>query len=133
MSRKKISTKIHSYITAKFPKEIYDPKRNIPSLLVSSSPLKQSLSTSFYKNSIFKRFYSFIYRGGREGERERNINVWLPLSCPLVGTRPATQAHALTGNGTGDPLVGRQALNPLSHTSQGYLLCILILREEFHF
>ena len=32
---------------------------------------------------------------------------------------PATQACTLTGNGTGDPLVHRPALDPLSHTSQG--------------
>ena len=56
---------------------------------------------------------------GREGERERNINVWLPLTHPLLGTWPATQASALTGNPTVNPLVCRPALNPLSHTSQG--------------
>ena len=50
---------------------------------------------------------------------EKNINVWLPLEQPLLGTRPATQACALTGNRTGDPLVRRPALSPLSHTSQG--------------
>ena len=36
---------------------------------------------------------------------------------PLLGTRPATQACALTGNQTRDPLVCRPALNALSHTS----------------
>ena len=51
--------------------------------------------------------------------RDRNINVWLPLTHPPLGTWPATQAHALTGNRTGDPLVRRSVLNPLSHTSQG--------------
>ena len=45
--------------------------------------------------------------------------MWLPLTWPPVGTWPATQACALTGNGTSDPLVCRPALNPLSHTSQG--------------
>ena len=30
--------------------------------------------------------------------RERNINVWLPLTCPQLGTWPTTQACALTGN-----------------------------------
>ena len=64
--------------------------------------------------------YLFLERGGgREKERERNINVWLPLTCPLQGTLPATQACALTGNRSSDPLVGRPVLNPLSHTSQG--------------
>ena len=31
-------------------------------------------------------------------ERERNINVWLPLIHPPLGAWPATQACALTGN-----------------------------------
>ena len=56
---------------------------------------------------------------GREKERERNTNVWLPLACPQLGNWPATQACVLTGNQTTDPLVCRPALNPLSHTSQG--------------
>ena len=64
--------------------------------------------------------YLFLERGeGREKERERNINVWLPLTRPLLGTWPATQACALTGNQTCDLLVYRLALSPLSHTSQG--------------
>ena len=54
-------------------------------------------------------------------KRERNINVWLPLEHPLLGTWSATQACALTGNRTGDALVCRLAFNPLSHTSQGWL------------
>ena len=65
-------------------------------------------------------FYLFLERGeGKEKERDRNINVWLPLMRPLLGTQPETQACALTGNQTGDPLVHRPALNPLSYTSQG--------------
>ena len=48
-------------------------------------------------------------------EKEGNINVWLPLARPQVGTWPATQTCALTGNATGNPLVLRLALNPLSH------------------
>ena len=54
-----------------------------------------------------------------EKERERNISGWLPLVLLLLGTWPITQAHALTGNRTGDPLVCRPTLNPLGHTSQG--------------
>ena len=50
--------------------------------------------------------------------RERNINMQLPLTHPVLGTWPATQACALTGNPTCDPLVHRPALNPLSYTSQ---------------
>ena len=69
---------------------------------------------------LFFRFYLFLERGeGREKERERNTNVWLPLTCPQLGTWPTIQACALTGNQTSNTLVPRPALNPLSHTSQG--------------
>ena len=44
---------------------------------------------------------------------------YLSRAAPHRGTWPATQACALTGNQTGDPLVCRPALNPLSHTNQG--------------
>ena len=40
----------------------------------------------------------------------------------VAGTWPATQACALTGNRTGNPLVHRPVLNPLSHTSQGHCM-----------
>ena len=61
---------------------------------------------------------------------ERNI-YWLPLAHPLLGTWPATQAHALTGNRTGDPSVHRPMLNPLSYTSQGSFLNILKEKDGF--
>ena len=65
-------------------------------------------------------FILFLDTGvGREKERERNIKVWLSLTGPLLGTWPTTQACALTGNWTRDPLFCRLVLNPLSHTSQG--------------
>ncbi|XP_053769762.1 ras-related GTP-binding protein D isoform X3 [Desmodus rotundus] len=57
---------------------------------------------------------------GRKKEKERNINVWLPFTCPQQRTWPATQECALTGNRTSDPSACRQASGPLSHTSQGY-------------
>ena len=69
--------------------------------------------------------YLFLERGGREKERERNINVRLPLTCPLMGTWPTTQACALTGNRTSDPLIFRLALNSLKHTSQARTLFII--------
>ena len=93
-------------------------------------------------------FYLCLDRGeGREKERKRNINVWLPLMHLQPGTWPATQACALTGNQTRDPLVHRPSLNPLSYTSQGCLqvslfypysyffnphlrICLLILERE---
>ena len=66
-------------------------------------------------------FYLVLERGvGREEKGERNITVWLPLVYTRLGTWPAAQACALTGNQTRDPLVQRPALNLLRHTSQGY-------------
>ena len=69
------------------------------------------------KPKFFKDFINlFLERGeGREKERERNITVWLPPMCPSLGTWPATQACALTGN----PLVCRPTLCPLNYTIQG--------------
>ena len=64
--------------------------------------------------------------GGREKAKERNINVWLPLKRPLLGTWPATQACALAGNQTRDPLVSRPVLRPRSHTNQGSIVLIYI-------
>ena len=53
------------------------------------------LIVGFFKGFI----YLLLDTGeGSEKERERNINVWLPLVCPPLGTWPAAQACALTGN-----------------------------------
>ena len=50
--------------------------------------------------------YLFLERGKwREKERERNVNVWLPLAHPSLCTWPATQTWALTGNRICSPLV----------------------------
>ena len=78
------------------------------------------ISTYYF---FFKDFiYLFLEKeGGRRKERERNINAWLPLTHPLLGTWPETQACTLTGNWTSDPLVRRPGLNLLSHTSQSIL------------
>ena len=40
--------------------------------------------------------------------------MWLPVVHPLLGTWHITQAYALTGNRTCDPLVCRPTLNPLA-------------------
>ena len=75
----------------------------------------------------FKDFiYLFILEKVREGEREVEKHQCVVASCtPLLGIWPATQACALTGNQTSDPLVCRPVLNPLSHTSQGWLGSVL--------
>ena len=85
-------------------------------MLFSKHQLKHSLW--LMKKHSLKILFIYFYREGKE-RRERNINVWFPLTCPQLGSWPATQACALTGNWTDDPLVGRPALNPLSYTSQG--------------
>ena len=77
---------------------------------------------------IFLKISFIISRDKRrEGDRERNINVWLLLARPQLGTWPAIHAYALTGNWTCDPLVHRLALNPLSHTSQGYMFFLKLI------
>ena len=59
---------------------------------------------------------------------ERNIDVWLLLVCPLLGAWPTTQACALTGNQTGNPLVCHRLMpHPLSYTNQRALLSIRTL------
>ena len=74
---------------------------------------------SFFKKKDFT--YLFLEREeGRKKERERNTSVWLLFTCPQLGTWSATQACALTWNRTGDTLVCRPMLNPLTYTSQGY-------------
>ena len=87
--------------------------------MIGVCKLEQILSMIKSFHSFFLRFYLVIFRErGKEGERERNINVWLPFTRPLLGTWPTTQARALTGNQTRDPLVYRLALNALSHSGQ---------------
>ena len=67
-------------------------------------------NATFFKTTCILYLNDFIYlflerEEGREKERERNINVWLPLKWPSIGTWPATQACALTGTQTSDPFV----------------------------
>ena len=73
---------------------------------------------------FFTIFYLLIFRKrGKEGERkeEKYQSVVASHVPPHWGlsNRPTTQARALTGNQTGNVLVCRPVLNPLSHTSQG--------------
>ena len=71
---------------------------------------------------FFKILFIYFYREGKGG-RKRGKHQCVVASCtPPTGYLAATQACALTGNRTSDPLVCRLALNPLSHTSQGQSL-----------
>ena len=58
---------------------------------------RNSFITAYMELTLFILFL-FLERGKGGRKRKRNINVWLPLMRPLLGTWPATQAHALTGN-----------------------------------
>ena len=82
------------------------------------------LMNKWLKNNSYFFKKDFIYfqregKGRRKRGRATSMYDWLPLVRPLLGTWPVTQACALTGNRTGNPLVRRPALSPLSHTSQG--------------
>ena len=69
---------------------------------------------------FFLRFYLFIFREmGKEGEEGEKHQCVVASHTPPLGTWPATQACPLTGNQTGNPLVHRPVLNPLTHTSRG--------------
>ena len=114
-----------------------------PPRSVGPGPAFQGQEPEFLWGFFFLRFHLFIYRQkGREGqekEKEGNIDVWLPLARPPLGTWPTTQARALTGNRTSDPLVRRPALNPLSHTTRGRHLSlwrvknmVLVAPENIH-
>ena len=67
------------------------------------------IPVSLHGGNFFKKILFTIFREGKGGREGRNTSVWLPLVHPLLGTWPATQASALTGNRTSDPLVCRQA------------------------
>ena len=47
---------------------------------------------------LFRFYFYFLTEQGKEKKKERNINVWLPLMYPLLGTWLPTQARALAGN-----------------------------------
>ena len=63
----------------------------LPGPALAVSERSQASLTFIYS---FQRFYLFIFRErggeGREKERERNISVRLPLTCPSLGTWPPT-------------------------------------------
>ena len=71
------------------------------------SLLNNGSDTTFCESVFFKDFIFTLFLemgGGREKETGRNISVWLPLRCSLLGTWPTTQACAPARNWTSNPL-----------------------------
>ena len=94
---------------------------NVLAQLTTAFQLYHSPILCFY-------YYLFLDRGeGREKEGEKH-QCGLPFVRPQLGAWPATQACALTGNRTYNPLVCRPVLNPLSHTSQGYSAILINIK-----
>ena len=71
---------------------------------------------------VWSYFKDFIYLFLKREERERIVNMWLPLACHQLGTWPTTQTCVLTGNWTSNSLVHRPTFSPLSHIIQGWSL-----------
>ena len=82
-----------------------------------------------FLKKIFIYLFIFRERGREEKEREKNINMWLLLIYPPPGTWSVTQACALTGDRTSNPLVLQPALNLLSHTSQVSIVELFEVRK----
>ena len=77
-------------------------------------------------------FYLFIFKilfMFREGERDRNINVWLPLTHSLLGTQPTTQACAPDREYNQRPF-GLQAGTKSTESHQLGLFSLLLEREK---
>ena len=97
--------------------------RYVPWLGIEPATLCFSCQHSIHRATPARVIYLFWEREeGREKERERNTMCkryidWLPLAHPQLGTWPATQVCALTGNQTGDLLVCSIMLSALSHTT----------------
>ena len=69
---------------------------------LNSDPQTYKILGKIYKDTCNKDITGVFFKlllifreetGGRE--TKRNIDVWLPVTCPLLGTWPATQACAL--------------------------------------
>ena len=81
---------------------------------------------------FFKDFiYLFLERGeGSKKETERNINVWLPLMHPLLGTWPATQACALIGNMNRQPFALQSGAQSTEPHQPGHNIPMFLVRYE---
>ena len=89
-----------------------------PYASTTAFPLPQFCGELFFFLDFIYLFLERVER--KEKERERNISVWLPLTCPLVGTWPRTSDVPWLGIEPVTLWFAACTLNPLSHTSQGY-------------
>ena len=100
-----------------------------------------SLVLFYFFNIYFCKDFSYLFLERGEGrEKERETSDQLLLVQPQMGTWPAAQVCALTGDQTGDLSVHRLMLNQLSHSSQGPCLDLsatvaifLQVHPYFHF
>ena len=120
----------------------------VQNFMLPSSPSSPISPSSFYSSSSlpsppppFKKDFIYLFlerRGRREKEMKRNINVWLPFAYSPLGTWPATQTCALTGNWTGDPLVpGRHSVHGTTParappSSFSLLLFFILSNRSYH-
>ena len=59
----------------------------------NKSSIKEEPTTTAVFFFFFKILFIYFRQSRREKEKERNINVWFPLECPLLGTWPGPQAR----------------------------------------
>ena len=88
--------------------------------------IKSCIKMAFMNQSfLFKRFYLFLdRREGKEKERERNINVWLPLVRPphqVPGPQPR-HVSWLGITGDSDLQAGTQSTEPHQPGNQSSLI-----------
>ena len=121
--------------------ELHQPGRNHDNLIYAY--LDCAVLLCFASIPLFPFFFFFkilfIYfregKGGRKRGRETSMCGCL-LCAPYWGLGLQPRHVPQTGNWTGDPLVCRPALNPLSYTSQGsHCLCfkLSLLTKELKY
>ena len=85
------------YMSVPWLSALRDPgsKHNLIATSTPSLCLNLRFFLSFFSFLFFLKILFIFRERGREGERERNINMWWPLTQPLLGTWPATPACGL--------------------------------------
>ena len=82
------------------------------------------------KHCLFLKYFIYLFIG-REKERGRNINVWLPLERRLLETWPTTQARALTGNWNSNPFGSQAGAQSTEPQLPGWKHCLLSGKEKY--